>query len=685
MMPMFDRLLIANRGEIACRITDTAHRLGLHVIAIYSSADRQSRHVRMADEAHWVGDASPSLSYLNIEAIIEVALRSKAQAVHPGYGFLAENAQFAAAVQDAGLVFIGPSPSTIESMGSKAKAKALMAEVGVPIISGYHGSDQSDETLWNQAQIIGFPLMIKARSGGGGKGMRVVSSSDQFITALAGARREAENAFKDQAVILERYVATPRHIEAQILGDASGQVIHLQERDCSSQRRHQKIIEEAPSSGLPEALRAALLDAAVTAGRAVGYIGAGTVEFLVDPEAQQFYFLEMNTRLQVEHPVTEAITGLDLVEWQIRIAQGESLPPQADIATTHGHAFEARVYAEDPDQGFLPSTGRITALHWPDDVRIETGVVEGDVVSMHYDPMIAKLIVWGESRKLALERLRQALDQCYLEGPTTNIAFLQSLAAHPALERNTIDTGFLDRQLDLIYPGSGPETLSSDELTKMALAWWVEYQQNQLNNQCSNNPWAESDGWRLGLPAEVMTLHVMTRPEQAGVVWTVEPKREGHLISQGNNLPDWLRSETVEQLAERAELVSFRIRIHRPDHQPTLAVVHFSHTGRLDLCVSHQRQTVWIQPKRKQGAGFDEDDTQVRAPMPGKIVSIPRQVGDHVSAKEVVLVMEAMKMELSIPSATTGTIEAIHVNEGERVDANRVLMEILPDKSKLAD
>ena len=447
---MLKKILIANRGEIACRVIRTARRMGIATVAVYSEADAGAQHVRLADEAYPIGGPRPQDSYLRGETIIAAARASGAQGIHPGYGFLSENPDFADAVEAAGMVFIGPKAESMRRMGSKAGAKELMAAAGVPVVPGYTGEDQSPELLAREAERVGFPLMIKAAYGGGGKGMRIVRSAEEFLPALESCQREARNAFGRDRVLLERYIESPRHIEIQVFADSQGNTIHLNERECSAQRRYQKVLEEAPSPFLTPELRARMGEAAVLAARAIGYQNAGTVEFIVAPSGE-FFFMEINTRLQVEHPVTEMVTGLDLVEWQLRVAAGEPLPlAQADIPQ-RGHAIEVRLYAEDPDAGFLPGSGRLQRLRLPADaegVRIDSGVVEGDVVTIFYDPMIAKLIVHADDRDGALARLRAALARCVIEGPKSNIAFLERLARHPAVVEGRIDTGYLDRHLD---------------------------------------------------------------------------------------------------------------------------------------------------------------------------------------------------------------------------------------------
>jgi 3-methylcrotonyl-CoA carboxylase alpha subunit len=467
---MFTKILIANRGEIACRIASTARHLGIRTVAVYSDADAHSKHVAACDEAYRLGPPAARESYLLGDAIIAIAQRSGAQAIHPGYGFLSENEAFAQAVQDAGLVFIGPPPSAIQAMGLKAESKRLMAKAGVPLVPGYHGADQDPALLKREADAIGYPVLIKASAGGGGKGMRIVTQADEFDTMLASCKREAKNSFGDDAVLIERYVTRPRHIEIQVFGDAHGGYVYLFERDCSVQRRHQKVIEEAPAPGMTEERREAMGNAAVAAARAVGYVGAGTVEFIVDASGK-FYFMEMNTRLQVEHPVTEMITDVDLVDWQIRVAAGQPLPLIQDELAIDGHAIEARVYAENPDKGFLPSTGKLTYLRMPGavnfelgkfaetgtgmaptGVRIDSGVREGDTISPFYDPMIAKLITWGRDRAQAIERMRQALSGFQVVGPSTNIAFLDRLMACQSFREADLDTALIERERAALFP-----------------------------------------------------------------------------------------------------------------------------------------------------------------------------------------------------------------------------------------
>ncbi|HWU49898.1 MAG TPA: acetyl-CoA carboxylase biotin carboxylase subunit [Asticcacaulis sp.] len=477
---MFKCVLIANRGEIARRIIRTCRRMGVKTVAVYSEADKDAAFVREADRAVLIGPAPAAESYLRGDRIIAVALETGAEAIHPGYGFLSENAGFAEGCAAAGLVFIGPTPDAIRAMALKGAAKALMDRAGVPVTPGYHGDDQSTEHLLTQAKTIGFPVLIKAVAGGGGKGMRRVDRAEDFADALVSAQREGQNAFSDPKVLIEKYIGTPRHVEIQVFADSHGNVVHLFERDCSMQRRHQKVIEEAPAPGLPETLRAGMSAAAVRAAQAIGYRGAGTVEFIVDVskgvEAANFWFMEMNTRLQVEHPVTEEITGLDLVEWQLRVAAGEPLPKAQDEITVTGHAIEARLYAEDPQNDFLPATGRLTRLEFPP-VRIESAVVAGDAVSVFYDPMIAKLIVHGRDRAAAIAAMREALIRTRVEGLATNLSFLRRLISDADFAAGKLETGFIAQHLERLltpWPDAAP---------------------------CTDDPWSEGTGWRVNLPS----------------------------------------------------------------------------------------------------------------------------------------------------------------------------------------
>ncbi|TCZ88091.1 acetyl/propionyl/methylcrotonyl-CoA carboxylase subunit alpha [Lysobacter sp. N42] len=660
---MFDTVLIANRGEIACRVIRTCRALGIRTVAVYSEADADAQHVRQADEAHCIGGPRPQDSYLRGEAIIEVALRTGAQAIHPGYGFLSENADFADAVEAAGLVFIGPSAASMRKMGSKAGAKELMQAAGVPVVPGYTGEDQSPDVLQREADRIGYPLMIKAAHGGGGKGMRIVRSHDEFLPNLESCQREARNAFGRDRVLLERYIEKPRHIEIQVFADRHGNTIHLFERECSAQRRYQKVLEESPSPFLTPALRAAMGDAAVLAARAIDYANAGTVEFIVGQDGA-FYFMEINTRLQVEHPVTEMVTGLDLVEWQLRVAAGEALPRRMDELSQAGHAIEVRLYAEDPDAGFLPGSGRLQRLRLPDaapSVRIDSGVVEGDVVTIFYDPMIAKLIVHCADRAQALARLRDALAGCEVVGPKSNVEFLERLVRHPAVVDGSIDTGYLDRHLDEFL--AAPER--DDALLAVAIA-----AQHLLREEAARgcnaasadptSPWAATDGWRLVAPAHSRHVYdVAGERVEADVVgaagtYAIE-------IAARRFAVDGARLEG-DALSLRVDGAARRVRVLGDARTTTV------HDGRQRLAVTR------LPLHALEGSGAEGGADRVAAPMPGRVVVTRVQVGESVSAGQEVMVIEAMKMELSLKAPRDGVVGEVRAAAGDFVDADAVLL-----------
>ena len=664
--PMFDKILIANRGEIACRVIRTCRRLGIATVAVYSEADAGALHVRLADEAHCIGGPAPADSYLRGEAVIAAALRSGARAIHPGYGFLSENADFAEAVAAAGLVFIGPSAESMRKMGSKAGAKQLMAAAGVPVVPGYNGEDQSPQTLAREAARTGFPLMIKAAHGGGGKGMRVVHRLEDFGPALESCQREARNAFGRDRVLLERYVASPRHIEIQVFGDAHGGAIHLNERECSAQRRYQKVLEESPSPFLTPALRAAMGQAAVAAARAIGYVNAGTVEFIVDPDGG-FYFMEINTRLQVEHPVTEMVTGLDLVEWQLRVAAGQPLPLAQDAIPQDGHAIEVRLYAEDPDSGFLPASGTLRALELPapsDRVRIDAGVEAGDAVTVFYDPMIAKLIVHDADRASALARLRQALAQCHVAGPKTNLAFLEALARHPAVVEGRIDTGYLDRHLEQFL--AGVADVPGEHLAAAAVALLLRQQETErvaaATGTDPHSPWARGDGWRLhGRAPRRLRL-------QAG--------GQDHEVLASGHGGDWQlavgdRVHAVSAARLAGDALELRI-----DGQGRRMTAFFD-GDRLELHDGHRRLPLrLLPPASRAGTAGGGGDGRVRAPMPGRIVLVRVAAGDAVTAGTELLVMEAMKMELAVKAPCDGVVAELRAVAGEFVEADAVLARV---------
>ncbi|MDJ0944498.1 MAG: acetyl/propionyl/methylcrotonyl-CoA carboxylase subunit alpha [Kiloniellales bacterium] len=659
---MFASLLIANRGEIACRIIRTARRMGLRTVAVYSEADRGAQHVALADEGRRLGPAPAAESYLRAEAIIEAAVASGAEAIHPGYGFLSENADFAEACEAAGLAFVGPPASAIRAMGSKSEAKTIMEKAGVPLVPGYHGADQDPQVLAKAAAEIGFPVLIKASAGGGGKGMRVVEKADDFEAALAAAQREAAAAFGDDRVLIEKYLTRPRHIEVQVFADSRGEGVHLFERDCSLQRRHQKVIEEAPAPGISEAFREALTGAAVTAAQAIGYRGAGTVEFIVEGEA--FYFMEMNTRLQVEHPVTECITGQDLVEWQLRVAAGEPLPLAQDEISCKGHAFEARLYAEDPQRDFLPATGRLSHLRLPADdghLRVDTGVAEGDEVSVHYDPMIAKVIAWDEDRAAALRRLRGALARTQVVGLTTNLAFLAALAGHPAFAAEELDTGFIPRHRDSLLPEAGP---LPDAVVALACLAELERRRSAAETAARrsadpHSPWFRSDGWRLNVEThnEVTFLDGDVR-----IPVTVHYRAGGFVL----DLPGG-------SMAARANLDSEgRLRADLGDRQVTATVVR--RASAFTVFLDGRAYALALDDPWAPGAEEESLGGRLTAPMPGKITQLLVASGAEVKRGAPILILEAMKMEHTIAAPADGRIEALHYAVGDLVEEGAELL-----------
>jgi len=661
---MFKKILIANRGEIACRVIKTARRLGVATVAVYSDADANARHVRLADEAALIGPPAARESYLVGERILEVAKRTGAEAIHPGYGFLSENAEFAEACEKAGVVFIGPPASAIRAMGSKSAAKALMGAAGVPLTPGYHGDNQDPAFLAQQADQIGYPVLIKASSGGGGKGMRRVDAAADFEAALASCKREAANAFGDEQVLVEKYVLKPRHIEIQVFGDTHGHCVYLFERDCSLQRRHQKLIEEAPAPGMTLERRAAMGQAAANAAKAVGYVGAGTVEFIAHQDGS-FYFMEMNTRLQVEHPVTEMITGLDLVEWQLRVASGQPLPLTQEQLEIDGHAIEARIYAEDPDKGFLPSTGRLVHLVPPpesDSVRVDTGVEQGDEITPYYDPMIAKLIVWGADRKQALARMRRALTQYRVVGVSNNINFLSRLVALPSFANAELDTGLIEREQGLLFPPQ--EEVPGDVWLVAALAELLHVQR-EVNSKFAaavdrGSPWRALDGWRLNGRAErKLALRLQEKLQEVVVV----------VIPGGYQLVLNGKSVRASGTLGRGGAVHAQL----DDSRINAAVV-----------ITGERRHVFYRGLSWPLAlvdtlyvGGEGDDVEggLRAPMPGKVVTLMAEPGAIVEKGTPLLVLEAMKMEHTITAPRKGKVVSFYVAAGDQVADGAELVE----------
>jgi 3-methylcrotonyl-CoA carboxylase alpha subunit len=669
---MFQKILIANRGEIACRIARTARRMGLRTVAVYSEADSASLHVAMTDEAVAIGPPPARESYLQAERLIDAARATGAQAIHPGYGFLSENADFAEACAAMGLVFIGPPAAAIRAMGDKAAAKALMEKAGVPVVPGYHGADQSEARLLKEAARIGYPVLIKPSAGGGGKGMRIVTEPAAFAASLAAAKREAMAAFGDDRVLVERYLTKPRHIEVQVFGDRGGKLVHLFERDCSIQRRHQKVIEEAPAPGLSDGQRRVMGEVAISAARAVGYVGAGTVEFIVGGDA--FYFMEMNTRLQVEHPVTEGITGLDLVEWQLRVAAGEPLPLEQDQIACRGHAIEARLYAEDPQRDFLPSTGRLTVMAPPEEpgVRIDTGVRSGDAVSVHYDPLIAKLIVWGEDRGTAVRRLGHALADYRVGGLVTNREFLYRVASHPAYRAGEIDTGFIDRHRAQLIPPPEPTpivALAAASLIRV-LAQAEASRAADVASGDRYSPWHGSDGWRLnGATYRDLRWGDATGEHRVRVHY----RRAGYRLEIGHEVGDAeARWQDDGSLALTLDGIVHRVALLQASGPTVILLDGIEHR------LTHIDP---LQPKME----LDVTGGRLTAPMPGKIIDVSARAGQRVKRGEALLVLEAMKMEHTIVAPADGIIDGVHFAPGDLVEEGAALIAFSADGKEADD
>ncbi|HUI12735.1 MAG TPA: biotin carboxylase N-terminal domain-containing protein [Xanthobacteraceae bacterium] len=647
---MFRSILIANRGEIACRIARTAKRLGLRTIAVYSTADADALHVRTCDEAYCIGGAEPRDSYLSIENLIAAARKARADCIHPGYGFLSENADFAEACERAGIVFVGPPAAAIRAMGLKDRAKTLMEKAGVPVVPGFHGERQDAKFLKEKAYEIGYPVLIKPAAGGGGRGMRRVDKHADFETALEGAIRESQSAFGSGRVLIEKLIAAPRHIEIQVFADASGNVIHLGERDCSLQRRHQKVIEEAPAPGMTADLRARIGAAAVAAAKAVDYRGAGTVEFVADGSeglrADAIWFIEMNTRLQVEHPVTEAVTGLDLVEWQLRIAAGEKLPRTQGEIRLSGHAVEARLYAEDPEHGFLPSTGTIVALELPNDIRIDTGVEVGGQVTPFYDPMIAKLIAQAPTRQAALDRLAQALGRTIIAGVRSNAAFLANLCRADEFRRGNVDTGFIDRNLVRLGavpqpPDNAAAALGVAQLLDAATAGEVTSGDDPTR---SDSPWDSRDGFQLG---GVRSIAVPIAIDGHSAEATVSYAKDG-----------------------------MRIAVAGAEPAPEAKVFAAGHDA---YVVRGGRQTrVQIRDFTTPSAAASASDGVIRAPMHGRVLELLAGVGDKVDFGQRLAVIEAMKMEHTLRAPFAGVVTKVPVRTGDQVVESAPVMVLEP-------
>ena len=667
---MFDKILIANRGEIACRVIKTARRLGIRAVAVFSEADAEARHVRISDEAVFIGPSEVRESYLSIDKIIAAAKQTGAQAIHPGYGFLSENEEFCHACDEAGIVFIGPPVGAIRAMGSKSEAKKLMAAAKVPLTPGYHGDDQDPTRLLREADRIGYPALIKAAAGGGGKGMRVVERHEDFKAALASCKREAASSFGNDHMLVEKYIIRPRHIEIQVFGDQFGNCIHLFERDCSVQRRHQKVLEEAPAPGMSVERRRQMGEAAVVAAKAVGYVGAGTVEFIATQEGQ-FFFMEMNTRLQVEHPVTEMITGLDLVEWQLRVASGEPLPLKQEQLRINGHALEARIYAEDPAKGFLPSTGKLLHLAPPKEslhVRVDGGVEEGDSISPFYDPMIAKLIVWDSNRDRALARMQQALADYRVVGVSNNIDFLSRLVACPAFTRADLDTGLIERERAYLFPEDQVAPTEAYLVAALAqLLWEADLAQDEAGEGLNGkSPWHVRDAWRLNASG-MRTLVFRQGETQKDVAVSYRSSGYG------------LTVDGVE-VAVRGEIDGRgRMQIEFDGVRRNVTVITAGDLRHIFLPGRAWRLAL-VDPLRFSGDGGDVQGGLL-APMPGRIIALLAAAGTLVEKGAPLLILEAMKMEHTISAPAAGLLKAHRFAVGDQITDGVELVDFEPTKA----
>ncbi|MCK5893544.1 MAG: acetyl/propionyl/methylcrotonyl-CoA carboxylase subunit alpha [Endozoicomonadaceae bacterium] len=651
------KLLVANRGEIACRIFKTAKRLGLQTVAIYSEPDSHTLHRECADEAYCVGPAAAADSYMNIPAILAAARESGANAIHPGYGFLSENAGFAQTVIDAGLQWIGPQPAAIKAMGLKSQAKRLLESAGIPLLPGFHGHNQQDDTLRNAARRIGFPLMLKASAGGGGKGMRVVESEQAFAEALAGARREAMKSFADDTMLLEKYLPSPRHVEVQIFFDTQGSGVYLADRDCSVQRRHQKVVEEAPAPGLNSTTREAMGSAAVAAGKAIGYTGAGTVEFLLNPDGQ-FYFMEMNTRLQVEHPVTEMVTGQDLVEWQLRVADGQPLPLTQEQITVTGHSVETRLYAEQVQQEFMPATGQVTSLRFPDEshqIRVETGIRTGDRISPYYDPMLAKLVVWKATRNKAIASMVTALQETRISGVSTNRDFLLRVLRNPEFCAVNFSTGLIEQHRSSLIDDN-----PLDRLLSLAVA--AVWQLHCATDQCNSDPWLSGNGWRMNLPA-VTRFRFATKGEVINIQ-VLADNHCYHCLINDEKLTLEQPTVTLDGVTLTGQYAG---QFFIDSHQSTLTVISDHLTLPLSVPDFNDQQ--------ESGSGL----SGLNAPMNGTIVSIQVKSGDQVSENAPLLIMEAMKMEHTIRAPRNGEVADLFYKKGDLVEEGAPLLAMNED------
>ncbi|NIE97050.1 acetyl/propionyl/methylcrotonyl-CoA carboxylase subunit alpha [Acinetobacter sp. Tr-809] len=663
---MFEKILIANRGEIACRVIRTAKKLGIATVAVYSDADAHAQHVKMADEAIYIGQSPATQSYLQVDRIIQAAIDTGSQAIHPGYGFLSENDQFALACQQHNICFIGPPVDAILAMGLKATSKALMEKAGVPLTPGYHGTNQEAEFLKQQADAIGYPVLIKASAGGGGKGMSLVERSEDFLQSLASCKREAKSSFGNDDVLIERYVIQPRHIEVQVFGDTHGNYVHLFERDCSVQRRHQKVLEEAPAPQMPAEKLDAMRQAAIDAARAVDYVGAGTVEFIVEQDGTA-YFMEMNTRLQVEHPVTEMITGEDLVEWQLRVADGEPLPKLQHQLQIHGHALEARIYAEEPEKGFLPAIGKIDYLHYPtqnQSVRVDSGIVEGDEITTYYDPMIAKLIVWGKNREAALIQMQHALSQFHVDGLGNNIAFLEKIVRCDSFKQAKLDTNLIQREHDFLF---SPEQIKPELVVATA---FIEFLSKLNSNRSSQKQlWQAQPLWRLNIAFKqtvklnYLDQNIQIKISSAEHGFNAEYNGESYQIS--GQLLD--AHTAVIHLNGTQQKLSF--------NQSPQGITLF-HTGQ-----SHKFAYI--------RQDYHQDDSQadqghLKAPMPGVVTQVLVGANHNVKKDDILMTLEAMKMEYTIRAPQDGVIVDAYFQVGDQVKAGDELVEFQPLQEEVA-
>jgi 3-methylcrotonyl-CoA carboxylase alpha subunit len=688
---MFKKILIANRGEIACRVAATAKRMGIQTVAVYSDADANAKHVAACDEAIHVGGSAPKDSYLRWEAIIEAAKATGAQAIHPGYGFLSENEAFAKACAKAGLVFIGPPASAIQAMGLKAESKQLMEKAGVPLVPGYHGADQNPELLKREADRIGYPVLIKASAGGGGKGMRAVEKTEDFADALASCQREAQNSFGDQAVLIEKYVQRPRHIEIQVFGDTQGNCVYLMERDCSVQRRHQKVLEEAPAPGMTAELRKQMGEAAVAAARAVNYVGAGTVEFIVEQRDNKstgqvdmnFFFMEMNTRLQVEHPVTEAVTGLDLVEWQLRVASGQPLPLKQDQIKLTGHAIEARICAENPDNNFLPATGHLQVYKKPahtaferGTVRFDDGVRQGDTISPYYDSMVAKLIVHGDTREQALALLDQALAQTQVVGLSTNVQFLRHVVRSPSFAKAQLDTALIPREADVLF---NQEKLGLN----VAAAAVVAHTLHHENTQQGNDPFSKSDGWQSH--AQTVRRFPMEFAGESHVAWLRYEHGGSMHLTWGDAAGPGVQSDadafefSVAGNSSNENSLSLNV-TWQGQRVTSQVVMQLGKPGQAaelaHVFAAQGASRIRLINPLAHAEGAQDEKGGLTAPMPGKVVSFAVKVGDKVKAGQSLAVMEAMKMEHTIVAPKDGEVKELLYAPGDQIAEGAGLLKL---------